>query len=97
MTKKEYILKLLEIVDLNVLPIAWDLAFLIKDNAISDEIVDTLIMIFQNAMKATEDEVKKTKISKWVEFLNKLKERETQENALDQKDIESLDQLLQQI
>ncbi|MEI8253516.1 MAG: hypothetical protein WCG25_07425 [bacterium] len=46
MTKKDYILKLLDAISPASLVIAGDLKVLIEANQISDELLDSLILIF---------------------------------------------------
>lgn len=97
MTKKEYILKLLDVISPNVLPIAWDIRLLIEADEISDELIDSLVLIFKNAIDTTTNQREKEKLEKWVNILNALKQREENSKIQDQVDIENLDNLLSQI
>lgn len=97
MTKKEYILKLLDVISPTVLPIAWDIRLLIEADEISDELIDSLVLIFKNAIDTTTNQREKEKLEKWVNILNALKQREENSKIQDQVDIENLDNLLSQI
>jgi DnaJ-domain-containing protein 1 len=97
MTKKEYILKLLGAISPDSLVIAWDLKTLIQANQISDELIDSLILIFWNALKNTDNAIEKNKIEKWINILTSLKNRENQSMIEDQTDIANLENLINQI
>lgn len=97
MTKKDYILKLLDAISPASLVIAGDLKVLIEANQISDELLDSLILIFWNALKNTDNAIEKKKIEKWIDVLTNLKHRENQSIIEDQIDIENLENLINQI
>jgi len=97
MTKKDYILKLLDAISPASLVIAGDLKVLIEANQISDELLDSLILIFWNALKNTDNAIEKDKIEKWINILTSLKNKENQSMITDQTDIENLENLINQI
>jgi len=97
MKKKDYILKLLDVISPSSLLIAWDLKLLIQANQISDELLDSLILIFWNALKNTDNAIEKDKIEKWITILTSLKNKENQSMITDQTDIENLENLINQI
>ncbi len=97
MTKKEYLVKLLSVVWDGTLNIAPDILYLIENNNIDDNIIDSLYEIFHNAIKATGNIIQKTKLQKWLNALDKIKSLEKAQGISDQKDIQDLDDFLKNI
>ena len=94
MTKKEYILKILDAV-MDYWPLAKGLKILVESNEIDQKTMDTLVDIFS----ATVDEVMtaqtQEKLKKSKEILEKIKTIEREHHTQDQKEIEELDTMLQ--
>lgn len=97
MTKKEYLIKLLTKIWDNILPIAPDLLYIIKNKSVDDSIIESLYTIFNKAIKTTEDISKKIKLEKWLSVLDKIKTLEKNQNISDQKDIKDIEELLKNI
>ena len=96
MSKKEYILALLN----NLLdtwpPAAW-LKDLVEMWSFDDAGIDVLITTFKDAIKETKDKAQKAKLQKSADFLEKLKAIEAEQHEKDEQDIEELDKLIANI
>jgi len=55
MTKKEYLMKLLEVTPIDVLPIKKDLLYLIQNDNVTDGLMDALYNIFHEYGKSIKD------------------------------------------
>jgi hypothetical protein len=97
MTKKEYLLKLLESISIDILPIKNDLLYLIENNQITDWLIDTLYNMFHEIAKTAKTQAEKERLQKWLNILEKIKVLEDDDKTQEQKDIEALDDLLQNI
>lgn len=64
MTKQEYILKLLNIISKDELPIVQDMRLLVETNEISEELIDTLMGIFKKIIATTNNTLEKEKLQK---------------------------------
>ena len=93
MSKKDYILKLLDLLK-DTWPMAGGLRILVEGNALDDQSIDGLISIVENAINSVDDELDKEKLEKSKTFLQKLKETELQSQQQDEKDIQQLNELL---
>ncbi len=93
MTKKEYLLKILEQLE----PV-WDLAsglkIVVEQWSLSDDIVDTLIGAVESGIHAARSEVAKAKMKKWLDALERMKQMEKQSALQDEKELAQLDELL---
>lgn len=96
MTKKDYLIKLLSALE-NDREIAWGLKLMIEKSLLSPEIIDGLQHIFAKTIATINDAAQQQKLEKWLDILSKLKEKEQSQQDLDQKDLETLDSLLQNI
>lgn len=94
MTKKEYILKLLDNIDSSIFTMADDIKALIQTDNISDGFIDMLVEMFTQAVHNTTDKLEQAKLQKGISFLTALKEQEHQSDINDQKDIDELESLL---
>jgi trans-2-enoyl-CoA reductase len=94
MTKKEYILKFLEHIDPTIFTLADDIRVLVESGNISDELIDEIVVAFTKAVDNTTDTIEKEKLQKGISFLTALKEQEHQSDINDQKDIDELENLL---
>lgn len=93
MDKKQYILKLLELLK-DSTPLARWFMILIQNSDVDDQILDTLIHAFQESIKDIKDEVLRNKLEKWKTFLEEMKKRESDSKKLDDEDIKHLDEML---
>lgn len=97
MTKKDYLLKLLEVVSIDILPIGPDILYLIKNDKVTDDLIDTLYNMFHEYAKTITDKKQKQKIEKTLTFLKKLKTVETKQESKNKKDIQNLEDMLSNI
>jgi len=93
MDKKEYILKLLDMLK-DSLPLARWLIILIKNSDVDEQLLDILIKSFQDSIDSITDENVKIQLKKWKEFLEEIKKRELDSKKLDEEDIAKLDDML---
>jgi uncharacterized protein YecA (UPF0149 family) len=93
MDKKEYILKLLDMLK-DSLPLARWLIILIKNSDVDENLLDILIKSFQDSIDSITDENVKSQLKKWKEFLEEIKKRELDSKKLDEEDIAKLDDML---
>jgi hypothetical protein len=94
MTKKEYLLKILE----NLEPV-WDLApwlkVVVEHWALGDDVLDTLIESVESGIHSARSEVSKLKMKKWLDALTKMKQMEQQSDMQDEKELQELDKLIE--
>ena len=96
MSKKEYILKVLD-ATMEYFPLARGLKILINGDALDDTTIDTLVNILTKTIDEISDGETKRKLEKSKEFLEKLKNIEQESNLKDEKSIEMLDDMLKNI
>lgn len=93
MTKKEYLLKILEQLE----PI-WDLApglkFLVEQWAFWDGVLDALIAAVESGIHSASSEVAKLKMKKWLDALEKMRQMEEKSALQDEKELTELDKLI---
>lgn len=93
MTKKEYLLKILEQLE----PV-WNLApwlrIVVEQWALSDDIIDTLIWAVESGIHVASSEVAKSKMKKWLDALERMKQMEQKSALKDEKELSQLDELL---
>jgi hypothetical protein len=82
MTKKEYILKILD-ATMEYFPLARGLKILIASEALDDTVIDTLINVLNQTIDGVNDIVTKNKLQKSKEFLEKLKSIELESHQQD--------------
>jgi hypothetical protein len=75
MTKKEYILKLLDAL-MGYRPLARGLKILVEGNALDDKTIDTLIDIFSQTINEINDSTLKEKLEKSKGYLTQLQQTE---------------------
>ena len=78
MTKKDYLIKVLEKI-WEDRPLWKVLLVLWKNWELDDNIIDSLIWFMEEELEKTKDEVKKTKIKEWIAYMKKMKEMEAKE------------------
>ncbi len=96
MTKKEYIIKILDLL-IDSRSMARDIKSLIQDNNIDDTWISALYDIISKTLDSVSDQEVKAKLQKSMDFLTQLKEAEAKQQMLDAQDIARLDQLLETI
>ncbi len=96
MTKKEYLMKLLEVTPTDILPIKKDLLYLIQNDNVTDGLMDSLYNIFHEYGKSIKDKWQKMKMEKTMEVLKKLKQIE-EDSDEGKKDLAKLEDMLSDI
>lgn len=94
MTKKDYLLKLLSALSVDIFPAKDDLVYLIQQDKFDDTFLDTLFDMFSSYVKSVNDWVIKQQLEKSIQFIQKLKSIEAEDKIHDQKDIDELDTML---
>lgn len=97
MNKKEYLLKLMQILPADVVSVAPNLLSLLEWNQLSNQLIDVFYKIFHEYALTIKDKKKKETLNASMLFLEKLKEVEWEENIQDEKDIIDLENLLKNI
>ena len=93
MTKKEYLLKILENLE-SVWDLASGLKVVVEQWALWDDILDTLIGSVESGIHSAKSEVSQLKMKKWLDALTKMKQMEQQSAMQDEKELEELDKLI---
>jgi len=94
MTKKDYLLKLLSALSVDIFPAKDDLVYLIQQDKFDDTFLDTLFDMFSSYVKSVNDWAIKQQLEKSIQFVQKLKSIEAEDKIHDQKDIDELDTML---
>lgn len=93
MTKKDYLLKILEQLE----PI-WELAsglkILVEQWALWDDVLDTLKWAVESGIHSARSEVVKVKMKKWLDALERMKQIEKHSALQDEKELAELDRLI---
>ncbi len=96
MTKKEYLIKILD-----QLESVWDLApglkILVDQGAIWDDVTDVLIEAVESWIHSARSEVAKIKMKKWLDALDRMKQIEKQSSLQDEKELMELNRILDDI
>lgn len=93
MTKKEYLLKILEQLE-PIRDLAKWMKILVEQWDLWDDILDILIDAVQWAVSTAKSELDKQKLQKWLDALQKMKEMEAESKMQDEKDLAELDKLI---
>ncbi len=93
MTKKEYILKVIDAL-MGYRPLARGLKILVEGNALDDATIDSLVDIFAKTIDEINDTEAKTKLQKSKDILEKIKKIEREQHLHDQKSIQELNQMI---
>lgn len=96
MNKKEYILKILEVLE-EKRPIAKGLKILVQGNALDEESIESLIAIFNSMIEETQDKETKEKFQKSKNILEKLQKIERDQHIKDQKELDNLDAMIKDL
>ena len=93
MTKKEYLIKVLEQLE-SVRELAPWLKILVEQWALWDNVIEILISAVENWIHSARSEITKQKMKKWVDMLEKMRHIEEQSAMQDEKDLKELDKLI---
>lgn len=93
MTKKEYLLKILEQLE-PIRDLAKWMKILVEEWNLWDDILDILINAVQWAVSTAKSELDKQKLQKWLDVLQKMKQMEAESKMQDEKDLAELDELI---
>lgn len=96
MTKKEYILKMLDLIK-DIFPPAKDFKVLVEGDVVGDEMIDTLVAMLKEVRASITDLAQQEKLDKSVDFLEKLKQVEVAEHAKDTERLKELEELFKTI
>ncbi len=94
MTKKDYLLKLLSALSVDIFPSKDDLMYLVQQDNLDETFLDTLFDMFSSYVKSVNDWVIKQQLEKSIQFVQKLQSIEAEDKIHDQKDIDDLDTIL---
>ena len=93
MTKKEYLIKILD----NLEPVrdlaSW-LKIVVEQWALWDDVLDTLIAAVESGIHTAGSEVSRLKMKKWLDTLTRMKQIEQQSAMKDEKELAELDKLI---
>jgi DNA-binding FrmR family transcriptional regulator len=96
MDKKEYLLKVLAQLE-PIRDLAKWLRVLVDEWNLWDDVLNALINAVQWAVNTAKSELDKQKLQKWLDALQKMKEMEEESKMQDEKDLEELDKMLENI
>ncbi|MCS6982929.1 MAG: hypothetical protein NZL83_01945 [Candidatus Absconditabacterales bacterium] len=89
MSKKEYLIAFLDTLN-DVRPEGQNIKHLIVQNELTDDIIDELVSISQQALNGVKDETKTAKIYQGLNFLEKLKHQEEEEKKQEAHDLDAM-------
>lgn len=96
MDKKEYLLKILTQLE----PI-WNLAkwlkILVEQWHLDDNLLDIITQAVEGAVHTVKDELAKKKLQRWLDILQRLRQREAESRAQDEKELAELDKMIEEI
>lgn len=93
MTKKEYLVKILEKLE-SVWDAASALKTVVKEWALWDDVIDVLITAVESGIHSVKSEVARIKMKKWLDSLERMKQMEKQSSLQDEKELTELDNLI---
>lgn len=96
MTKKEYILKILDALT-KYWPLARGLKILIDGDALDDKAIDILVNIFAKTIDEIQDSEAKQKLQTSKNVLERLKKIEQEQHLKDKDSIDELDAMIKEI
>jgi len=96
MTKKEYILMLLNAIQ-DIVPIAKDMKIIVEKDVISDEMIDTFVAMLQEVRQNITDIAQQQKLDKTANILNKIRNLEEAQHQKDQAKIQEIETMLQDL
>ena len=93
MNKKEYLLKILTQLE-PIRDLAKWLKLLVEQWNLWDDVLEILINAVQWAVNTAKSEFDRRKFQKWLDALNNMKQMEVESKIQDEKDLEELDNIL---
>jgi len=96
MSKKEYILTMLDLIQ-DIFPPAQDLKVLVAGDVVSDQMIDTLVTMLQEVREVISDEANKAKMDTSIAIMQKLKDTEAADHIQDEEKLKELEELFQSI
>lgn len=90
MTKTQYIIKMLDAIK-DIFPIGQDFKLLLETNALSDEMIETLLTMLKAVRETITDQAQQQKIDNSLAFMDKLKAIEAEEHTKDEQKIKELE------
>ena len=96
MTKKEYILKILDAL-MGSWPLARGLKILVEGDALDENTVQKIVDIFAKTIDEIQDSKDKEKLIKSKNALEKLKQIEQEQHLRDEKSLGELDKMIEAI
>ena len=97
MDTRSYLIKFLEKISKDTLPVKDDIVLLLKANILSDHFVDVLLWMFVLAHNNAKTKQEKEQLEKSLQILSKIKDVESVDRQNDSHDIEELDRMLENI
>jgi hypothetical protein len=79
----------------NSWPIAEWLIYLVEKNTFDDKILDILVKFLQYSLKWATSEIEKEKLNKANKIFQKIQQSESDQKDIDQKDINKLEDMIQ--
>ncbi len=96
MHKKDFILKVLEVVESSRDMASW-LKILVENNALDDKTVDTLVWVFREAATNTENMQTKQALQKWATLIQDIHQKEAIDHEKDLEDLAELEDMFKNI
>jgi len=93
MTKKEYLLKILEHLE-SIRELAPGLKIIVEQWALWDDVLNILIGAVESGIHSAKSEVNKLKMKKWLDALERMKQIEKNSNMQDEKELAKLDKMI---
>lgn len=96
MTKKEYILKVLDAL-IGYRPLARGLKILVEGNVLEDKTIDSLVDILATTIDEINDGEAREKLQKSKDVIEKIKHIEREQHLRDEKSLGELDSIIKEI
>lgn len=96
MTKKDYMLKVLDAVQ-PYRDLAPSIRILLEWNVLDDTTLDAIIAIFRQAAQSAKDAVQQEKLATSTQIIEKIKESELEQEKQDSADLAELENLFKQL
>lgn len=92
MTKKEYIINVLEKLQ-DSRELAPGLLILVQSGDLDDDTIDALTDIFKKAIKTVSDKVKRDELQAWIDKLQAIKQAELDEKEKEAAELQEMEEL----
>ena len=96
MDKKTYLIKILEQLE-PIRDLAKWLKILVEQWNLDDNMLDVLINAVEWAVNTAKSDLAREKLQKWLDAMKKMKQMEEESRMQDEKDLEELDRMLENI